>query len=392
MKNWDIVIVGGAASGASAAWWLKRLCPKLDILVIDRDHSFARAATALSVASIRSQFSNPVNVQISRFGVDFIRNFANHVGVESGVSDLGFRENGYLFLAGSDHMARAMRDLAAVQNGQGADTRVLSRVELAERYPWMNLEDVTAGSHGARDEGWFDNMGLLWGLRRAARALGVAFLQDQATGFVRKGDRIIAVTTNSSGQIACGTVICAAGTGSPALCASAGVSIPVEHRKRTVFVIDAPRARYPDAPLIVDHLGFYLRPEGDHWIAAIVPEDDGPCAPDDWDPDLHLFETLLWPRLYQRSERFDAVKVKRAWAGHYDYNRLDQNAIVGRWPDLRNFYLATGYSGHGLQQAPAVGRALAELITTGAYQSIDLSPLSPERILSNTPFAEKAIV
>lgn len=392
MKVWDIVIVGGAASGASTAWWIKRLRKELDVLVIDLDHSFRHAATALSVASIRSQFSNPVNVQISRFGIDFIRNFRDHVGADAGVPDLGLRENGYLFLAGSEESARAMHELAARQNEQGAETRILSRAELGKLYPWMNLSDVTAGSFGARDEGWFDNMGLLWGLRRAARALGVEFLQDRVTGFQRDGDRITAVLAESSGTVPCGAAICAAGTGSAALCASADVVIPVEHRKRTVFVIDAPRARYPDAPLIVDHLGFYLRPEGDQWITAIVPENDGPCDPGDWDPDLHLFEDLLWPRLYQRSVHFDAVKVMRAWVGHYDYNRLDQNAIVGRWPDLQNLYLATGYSGHGLQQAPAVGRALAELITTGAYQSIDLTPLSPERILSNAPFAEQAIV
>ncbi|MBC7142471.1 MAG: FAD-binding oxidoreductase, partial [Rhodobacteraceae bacterium] len=390
--NWDVVIIGGAVTGAATAWWLLQSDPALRVVVVEKDPSYARAATALSVASVRQQFSNPVNVEISRFGVGFIRDFGARVGPEGGVPSLGLKENGYLFLSGTTEGAALLAELAAMQRGLGAATEVLGPEALAERFPWMQVDDVTAGSIGARDEGWFDNMGLLNGFRNAARARGAVFVQDRVTGLERKGDRIVAALTEKGARLEGGAFLCAAGTGSTAICRMAGIELPVEPRKRTVFVIDAPNARHPDAPLIIDHGGIYLRPEHGQWIAATVPDEDGPCAEDDWEPDHAQFEELIWPKLYARSEGFDAVKVTRFWVGHYDYNTLDQNAVLGRWPGHANFHVAAGFSGHGLQQAPAVGRGLAEVILTGGYRTLDLSPLGAERVLAKRPFLEKAVV
>ncbi len=391
-ETWDVVIAGGAVTGSSAAWWLLGMMPSLRVLVVEPDPTYAKAATALSVASVRQQFSNPVNVEISRFGVDFIRNFADRVGAEAGVPSLGLRENGYLFLTASESGAAVMEELAAMQRGLGASTRVLGRADLAARFPWMTLDDVVAGSLGDRDEGWFDNMGLLNGFRNAARARGAVYVKDRVVGLARDQGRITGVTLQDGGNLATGAFICAAGTASAGVCAMAGLVLPVEPRKRTVFVIDAPNARHRDAPLIIDHSGIYLRPEHDSWITATVPQDDGPCDPDDWQPDHAQFEDLIWPSLYARAEGFDAVKVTRFWVGHYDYNRLDQNAVLGLWPGTGNFYIAAGFSGHGLQQAPAVGRGLAELVTGGAYQTLDLSELGAGRIARNQPFLERAVV
>ncbi len=391
-EHWDIVIVGGAVTGASTAWWLMGQQPDLRVLVVEMDPSYARSATALSVASVRSQFSNPVNVEISRFGVDFIRNFGLRLGPDGGVPDLGLKENGYLFLTASESGAAVMEELATMQRGLGADTRVLSPSELKARYPWMNTDDLVAGSLGLRDEGWFDNMGLLNGFRNAARARGAVFRADRVTGLVRDGNRITGVDLEKAGRIGAGMVLCAGGTRSAPICGWAGMALPVEPRKRTVFVVDAPNARHPEAPLIIDHSGIYMRPEQTTWITATVPDDDGPCAPDDFEPDAGQFEELIWERLYARSEGFDAVKVVRLWVGQYDYNTLDQNAILGRWPGLENFFVAAGFSGHGLQQSPAVGRGMAELMLTGGYRTLDLSPLGVERVLENRAFLERAVV
>ena len=391
--SYDVVIAGGAVMGSSLAFWLTELAPrKLRVLVVERDRSYARSSTALSVASIRQQFSNPINVRISRFGVDFIRNVKDWLGQDGGVADLGFHERGYLFLAGTEAQAEAMREVAAIQLAEGAGTLLLEPAALAGRFPWLDLAGVVLGSLGPRDEGWFDNMGLLGGFRRAARARGVEYVDDEVTGLVRQGGRITAVDLASGRRVVCSHAANACGTRAASLLRSLGEDLPVEPRKRTVFLIDAPNAQAPGAPLLIDHTGFYLRPEGKHWIAATVPERDGPADPDDFDPNLQEFEDLVWPRLYARAPGFDAVKVIRAWAGHYAYNRLDQNAILGRWPGIENLYLMNGFSGHGLQQAPAVGRGIAELILHGSYQSLDLAPLGPERILSGTPFLERAIV
>ncbi|WP_284163348.1 FAD-binding oxidoreductase [Frigidibacter sp. SD6-1] len=392
MEKYDVVIAGGAVTGASIAWWLAGMAPALRILVVEPDPTYARSATALSVASVRSQFSNPVNVGISRFGVDFIRNFAERIGPEGEVPSLGLKENGYLFLTASESGKTVMQELAVMQRSLGASTEILGPDDLAARWPWMKVEDLVAGSFGPRDEGWFDNMGLLHGFRNASRARGVEYRQGRVTGVNLKGGGVESVTLQSGETICCGLFVNAAGTASGRVCAQAGLDLPVEPRKRTVFVIDAPNARHPEAPLIIDHSGIYLRPEHGQWITATVPEDDGPCDPDDWEPDHSQFEDLIWPRLYERSEGFDAVKVARLWVGHYDYNRLDQNAVLGLWPGTENFYIASGFSGHGLQQAPAVGRGMAELILTGRWQTLDLSPLGPDRIIAGRPFLERAIV
>lgn len=391
-ETWDVVIAGGAATGASVAWWLTGMRPALRVLVVEPDPTYAKSATALSVASVRQQFSNPVNVEISRFGVDFIRNFAERIGPDGGIPSLGFKENGYLFLTASESGAAVMAELAAMQRGLGAATEVLGRAAIAARWPWMTVDDLAAGSFGPRDEGWYDNMGLLNGFRNGARARGAEFRKDAVAGLVSAGGRVTGVRLASGQTVGCGTFLSAAGTASADICRMAGIELPVEPRKRTVFVIDAPNARHADAPLIIDHSGIYLRPEHGQWITATVPDTDGPCDRDDWEPDHAQFEDLIWPRLYERCEGFDAVKVTRFWVGHYDYNRLDQNAVLGRWPGWENFHVAGGYSGHGLQQAPAIGRGLAELILTGAYQTLDLAPLGAERILENRPFLERAVV
>ncbi len=387
----DVLVIGGGVMGASIAYWITRMAPGTRVSVVEMDPSYARASTALSVASIRSQFSNPVNVQISRFGLEFIRNFALEAP-QGGVADLGLKENGYLFLSGNPDAVVLMGELAAMQRSFGASTEVLEPAAIAARFDWLNLDDVVAATFGHVGEGWFDNMGLLGGLRAQARAQGAEFVTDRVVGLARAGDAVTSATLNSGRRIEAAAFVNAAGTRASELLGWLGEEYPVEPRKRTVFVIDAPHARHPDAPLMIDHTGYYLRPEHSQWITATVPEHDGPCDADDFEPDHAQFEDQIWPALYARAPGFDAVKVTRFWVGHYAYNTLDQNAILGRHPAFQNLYLANGFSGHGLQQAPAVGRGIAEVILTGDWQSLDLSELDMRRVIAREPFLEKAIV
>jgi len=211
-------------------------------------------------------------------------------------------------------------------------------------------------------------------------------------GLDRADGRVSAARLASGARLPCGWLVNAAGTRARSLARMAGLDIPVEPRKRTVFLIDAPNVQARSAPLLVDHTGFYLRPEGKHWLCATVPEHDPPVDVDDFEPRHEEFEASIWPRLFARAPGFDAVKVLRFWAGHYAFNRLDANAIVGPHPDVANFIFCNGFSGHGLQQAPAMGRAVAEWIVTGGYRSLDLSPLGVERVIEGRPFLEKAVV
>lgn len=387
----DIVVIGGAVMGASTAFWLKKMQPTLDVLVVERDPTFARASTALAAAGIRQQFSNPVNVEISRYGIQFIKQFQQHLGLDVGIPDLALRENGYLFLTRTAEGLQTLTDLAALQRAHGAATEILTPAETANRFPWLQTDDLTGASFGPRDEGFFDNMGLLSGFRAAARQLGARFVTDTVTGLTTAGGRVTGVTLGQGGHVACATAVNAAGPRAAQILRMAGLDIQIEPRKRTVFVIDAPNARLPQSPLTIDR-DYWIRPEHQQWITATVPADDGPCDADDFDPDLHLWEDVIWPALWHRAPAFDAVKVIRHWVGHYAYNVLDQNAVLGPHPALPNLYLINGFSGHGLQQSPAVGRGLAEHILTGTWQTLDLSDLSVERMLTGRPFAEAAVV
>lgn len=391
-ESYDVVIIGGAVMGSSAAFWLSRMDNSLRILVVEPDPSYAKSSTALSVASIRQQFTTAVNVEISRFGIDFIRNIEGYLGQGGEVSSLGFQENGYLFLAGSDSSVHAMSNACSMQRQHGAQTELLDPAALKQKFDWLNVDDIQMASYGAQDEGWFDNMSLLGGLKKAATANGVHYIKDRVVGFGHKAGQIQTVELAQNGVVNTSQVVSAAGTSANKIMGMLGEEIPVEPRKRTVFMVDAPNSIHPDAPLMVCHSGFYLRPEHKHWICAIVPEDDHVADPNDFDADLALFEDVIWPKLYNRAPGFDAVKVLSAWAGHYAYNTLDQNAIIGAHPNWANLFLMNGFSGHGLQQAPAVGRGIGELILSGTYQSIDLSDLSVERVLQGLPFLEKAVV
>jgi len=382
----DVVVIGGAVMGSSVAYWLTLMQPGLEVLVVEQDPSFARASTALSVASIRQQFTTAVNVEISRFGLQFIRDFKARMGL-----DLGLKEQGYLFLAHSTEGAATLRDVAQMQRDHGAATEVWTPEQIKARFPWLEVGDLTAGSFGPTGEGWFDNMGLMSGFRAMAKAQGARFVTDRVTGLQMVGGRVSGVVLERAGEVACTHAVNAAGTRAAEVCRMAGLDLAVEPRKRTVFVIDAPNARHPDAPLLVD-AGFYLRPEQNHWITATVPQDDGPCAADDFEPDLHLFEQMIWEQLYARAPGFDAVKVMRHWVGHYAYNTLDQNAILGPHPEVPNLLLCNGFSGHGLQQSPAVGRGIAEQILTGSWQTLDLSDLSVGRMIEGRAFRELAVV
>jgi FAD-dependent oxidoreductase domain-containing protein 1 len=182
-----------------------------------------------------------------------------------------------------------------------------------------------------------------------------------------------------------------AGTATPALLRPLGIDIPVEARKRFVFSFTC-RDGPADLPLLVDPTDVYVRPEGERFICGASPRPDEEPPATDFEVDHGFFEKAIWPALAARIPAFERIRTGRAWAGHYDFNTFDQNAIVGPLPGFSGILIATGFSGHGLQQAPAVGRGLAELIHHGRYLTVDLSPLGYERVANGRPLVEENIV
>jgi sarcosine oxidase len=389
----DVVIVGGAIVGSSVATFLGlRHDWHGRVVVVERDPTYRTSSTTLSAASIRLQFSTPVNIEISRFGIEVIKHLDRWLGVAGQPApEIDFVEGGYLFLATAAGLP-ILEGNHAIQRRLDVPVALLGPMELRQRYPWLNVEDVAGGSLGLSDEGWFDAYALLQAFRRKARSLGVEYVAGEVVAVAGDPGRATAVRLADGSTIEADWVVNAAGPRAGGVAAMAGLELPVRPRKRFVYHFDC-RERLGPAPLTINPSGVYFRPEGPSWIGGYSPRAGEP-DPDtlDLEVDRSRFDEDVWPELAHRVPAFESVRLLDAWAGHYEVNTLDHNAVIGPHPEMTNFLFANGFSGHGLQQAPAAGRGLAEWIATGRYETIDLAPLGYERIRDNRPLREVNVV
>ena len=381
IKNtYDVVIIGGAAIGSATAFFLNRHAGfSGSVLVIEKDPGYTKCSTTLSMSSIRQQFSTPANILASAFGVEFIKQAKSEFGA---LGDVSFCENGYLIMA-SHAAADALRANHEIQRSLGADNVLLTPDEISGRFPWMSDEAVALGCLGLSGEGWFDPHSLLNLYITEAKASGVDYIADEAVDLKMSGGRVTAVHLASGEKIACGQAVNAAGPAAAKIAAMAELALPVEPRKRLIYVFDCrEKDSITNSPLFFDPNGVFCRPEGTYFLTGVSPPEDQDPVCTDFEITYDLFEEMIWPTLANRVPAFKAIKLVNAWAGHYAYNTIDQNALLGTLPDVPNLYFANGFSGHGIQQSPAVGRGIAELITDGIFTSLDLSGLSVERLLS----------
>ena len=389
--QYDVVIVGGGAVGSSCAYHLKCVLNFLgSVLVVEPDPTYREAASTRSASSIRLQFSTPINIELSGYGLEFLRDAPLRLR-SSGLTDLGLVASTYLYLATIRGRA-SLEERAAIQRAHSVPVTLHDTAELAKRYPWLNTADLAGGCDTAAGEGWFDGYALLTSLRAEAEAGGARYLRDRVIGFERSPEGpIAAVVLEERGAVSCGFAVNAAGTRSAELAAAAGIGLPVRPRKRNVFVFTCERP-LPPCPLVVDPSGLWFRSERDRFLCGPPTDPDPDVSPDDFEVDYTLFEQLAWPALAHRVPAFEAIRMTSAWAGHYDFNTFDQNAFVGPVPGIGNFLLASGFSGHGLQQAPGIGRGLAEHIRFGAYRTLDLTPLGYARYSANVPLRELNVI
>jgi len=391
---YDVVIIGGAIMGSATAFFLSQN-DDFDgsVLVIERDPSYQLCSTAHTNSCMRQQFSTELNIRISQFAAEFVKNLRTHMGGDERVPELDIQNYGYMYLANNAPFAELLRRNRDIQRAAGAGTELLTPQEIAARYPFYKVDDLVLGSINRRDEGYFDGGTLFDWLRRGARERGVDYVAGEVVAMSRDGAHITHVTLASGETIACGTVVNASGPRAARTAAMAGIDLPVEPRKRFTWIFTAETPLDRDLPLTIDPSGVHFRQDGPATYLAGCPADPDPAvAYDDFVMDPDRWQDHVWPIIAGRIPQFEAIRVVTEWAGHYAFNTLDQNAILGPHDEVRNFIFQNGFSGHGLQQSPAMGRGIAELITYGEYRSLDLSPFAFDRIAANRPIIETAII
>ncbi|KAJ8958813.1 hypothetical protein NQ318_019573 [Aromia moschata] len=421
-KNEEYVtgfIEGGGAIGSSIAYWLKEKTNfhALRIVVIEKDPTYAKCSTALSVGGIRQQFSLSENIQMSLYGAEFLRTLKKRFGRDA---DVNFTPHGYLVLA-SRRGASQLVDNAKLQKELGAVNTLLGKEGLKERFPWMDVSDVELGCLGLEKEGWFDPWSLLCMLKSKAISMGTQYITGEAVDFtfrersdiivegVEEGyyeglnEVVVKLPDGEHKSIQFAFCIIAAGgeSGEVAQLARIGtgqgmlsIPLPVEKRKRYVFGFNCQQnGPSINTPLTIDHSGVYFRRDGlgGAYICGLSPAPEDEPSTENLDVDYKYFDDKVWPILAKRVPAFESIKVANAWGGYYDYNTYDENGIIGPHPYYHNLYIATGFSGHGIQQAPAVGRSVAELILDGDFQTIDLTRLGFDRLIVDKPMYEIGI-
>ncbi|RUT88519.1 FAD-dependent oxidoreductase, partial [Mesorhizobium sp. M7A.T.Ca.US.000.02.2.1] len=303
--RYDIVIIGGAIVGSSVAYYLREQGFSGTIALVERDPQFAHAATTLSMASIRQQFSIPENIRLSQFTLKLFRRLKEEFGADA---DIGFREGGYLILAGEDGLP-ILKSNHEAQMAEGADIVLEDADQLTRRFPWLSTEGISAGAYGRTGEGWFDAHAMLTLFRKALRQKKVDFITADVTAIARDGNRVTGVSLGNGETLEAGIVVNAAGPNAGKVAAMAGLELPVEPRKRNVFVFEA-REKYADMPLLVDPSGIYVRPEGSVYLTGGAEPEEGDHAPDpgDFEVNWPLFEEVIWPVLATRIPAFEAIK------------------------------------------------------------------------------------
>lgn len=383
----DVTLIGGGVMGAATACFLAR-DHGAAVTVIERDPSFARASSSLSLSSIRQQFSQPVNMALSRWSIDFLRRVGDELAVPDDRPAIGLVEPGYLYLATAAG-ALTLREVHALQRAEGVDVALLSPAELVARLPWLAVDDLALGSLGLSGEGWFDGPALHRAFRRKAKACGVRFVEAEARDFDTQGERVTAVRCADGSRVGGDAFVIAAGAWSAPLGQALGFELPVSAKKRDVFVLETPAA-LPGCPLVIDPSGFWFRTEGALILAGGPPRGaDVDEAPLD-DIDHGLFDEQLWPTLAARVPALEALRVRSAWAGYYEMNAFDHNGLAGRLPGWANAFTACGFSGHGMQQSPAVGFSMARLIW--GLEAPLIAALTPQRLLDGRPLVEANVI
>ena len=388
LKNRDVVIIGGGIMGSATAYHLTKADPSLKVTVVEKDPSYTYASTALCMANVRIQFSLKENIQISQYAFEVLDCFEDEMAVDDDKPNIDFHSEGNLFLVNDEIKSSAEKTLE-LQKSLNCPVEWWTPDQIRAAYPLYDTTGYIGGTFGSKD-GRVDAYALLMGFKAKARSQGAVYLKEEVVEILTENKRAAGVRLSSNERLTAGLVINCAGAWAKITAATAGVDLPIQPTKRQVFAMSP--AVKPEGPLpltiLPDTLYFRTETGGLILVSKAFPNDQ---VGFDFNWDDKRFYDLLWPELAEFVPAFDTAKLMRGWAGLYAINTLDGNAILGEWPEVKGLYLANGFSGHGLQQGPAVGRYLTELIL-GYEHKLDLSIFRPERILENNPLSENGLV
>jgi sarcosine oxidase subunit beta len=361
-----VVIVGGGVIGTSAAFHLAEA--GVDVVLVERSQ-LGSGSTCRSAGGVRAQFSDALNIQIAQRSLDAFRDFARRPGWE-----IELRQVGYLFILTREADVEMFERGVALQNGYGVPSRILTAAQVRDLCPVIEGDDIIAGAFSASD-GHATPEGVVQGYAVAARSLGAKIrVGCDVLDIKVSGDDISEVVTNQ-GSIQTGTVICAAGAWSRGCGAMVGVDLPVTPLKRQILFTEPIDWLPAHLPMTIDFTSsFYFHREGPGLLLGMSDPQQQPGfgveTSDDWIP--QLMEAVR-----RRAPRISDAGIRGGWAGLYEMTP-DHNAIIGEAPGIRRFLYASGFSGHGFLQGPAVGEILRDLVLRRPT-FVDVGPLTAER-------------
>jgi len=387
-RHADVVIIGGGVAGSSIAFTLLADGFRGKIVVVEKDPTYEHASSSLATGGIRQQFGTLINIQLSRYSVTFYGEFDEIMAVDGEKANAEFQQVGYLFLGGERNWP-ILQKRVILQKDQKIDVEVLDPSEITRIVPGLNTEDLLGATFGPKD-GVFDPNGVLQGFVRKARSLGAEFLHDEVVQVMRDTRGVSGIKTAKGTQLSSRVVVNAAGPWARQVAEAAGVALPVEPVRRQIYVcLPSSEAQFP-FPMVIDLGGTHWRSEtGGRILVAKAKKEEPPGFNFAWERTYFVDE--IWPDLAHRYPAFDRLKMERGWAGLYAVTP-DENAIYGEHPELTGFYLANGFSGHGLMMAPATGKVVSELIRLGKYESIDASCLDLRRFQTGKLIIEEAVI
>jgi glycine/D-amino acid oxidase-like deaminating enzyme len=387
-KTVDVLIIGGGVVGSSTAYNLMHDGFQGKLVVMEKDSSYQYASSSLSMGGVRQQFGSAVNILMVRYSAAVYEQFDELMAVDGEPAHAQFRQRGYLFLANAKN-AQILERRYALQRRFGAEVEILYPQELHQRFPDLWLDDIVWATFGRRD-GYVDPHGVLQGFRRKARSLGVLYVDDEVVGIeVRKG-RVEGVTTKKGERYHTQAVLNAAGPYASVVGEMAGVQLPIAPVRQQLFVCALPRPWPYEFPMVIDPGGVHWRHEtGNKIIVAKTKHDEIPGF--QFGYERERFHQECWPDLARRVPEFNKLALERGWGGLYAMTP-DHNAIYGEHPEVKGFYLANGFSGHGLMMAPATGKVMSEMIRLGRYETVDVSELRVERFAQGKLVLEEALI